>query len=191
VWLVVCVRAAADSITTHNTHPFTPQNRLCDAVKAQLGGFDCPCTIELSGFLDFDVDIGCNDIGGTPCDLALGAGGNILFSIFNGVTFSGDTSCSLSPATLAVGLDGTVKLDGAKLDDCDFGLAVAGLPPGAKTPLCTCTPGCNTNQPFSVQVGCTVALPTPLGTVPLFNLPCQNALAIFDVVDGFTFPTFP
>jgi hypothetical protein len=191
VWLV-CVHRRRRLDTSHNTHP-TPQDRLCDAMTSQLGGFsaDCPCKVELSGFFDFDVDIGCNDIGGTMCDLKLGAGGNILFSIFNGVTFSGDTSCSFPPATITVGLDGTVKLDGAKLDDCDFGLAVTGLPSGAATPVCTCNAGCNPAQPFFVQVGCTVVLPAPLGTQPLLNLPCQNALGIFDAVGGVTIPTFP
>jgi hypothetical protein len=154
-------------------------------MTSELGPYssDCPCTITLSGFFDFAVNVGCKDVGATTCDISLGAKGSIFGSLGSGVNFDGKTTCDFGPGAVTLDLGGNMALDGVTLNKCEIDLTVDSLPPGT-TPDCDCTLGCGgSDAPLSVVVVCTADLPGDgLGPIALLDLPCGNVLDLFDAV---------
>jgi hypothetical protein len=131
---------------------------------------ECTCNINLAGAFDFDVSATCPDVADSPCDVTLGAKGNLFAAIFGGLDLSVKTICGLGLlGDIELSAGGTLSLSESDIDTC----AAQYTPPFVPTPVrCTCTPNCSNNDPFAVSLAC------PIG----INTPCLN---LFDVIGTF------
>lgn len=113
----------------------------------------CACEVELTGILDFSLISSCEAISGTRCNIEFGGQGNILGAFFGeGIDVKYDTSCDF-------GLMGEIEMAGSvslSLAQSDISSCSAGYkPPLIGVSLdCNCTPGCNVDDLFAVDLTC-------------------------------------
>jgi hypothetical protein len=147
-----------------------------DNIPDALG--DCNCELDLTGLFDIDVGATCSDVAGSPCDITLGANGNLFTAVFSGLNLSIDSKCNLPPlANIPLGMitlagTGSVSLSNSDIDSC----SVVYQPPVIIGPIppisCACNPDtCAAPDPFAVDLKC-------LGV----NFPCVNFLDIVGVI---------
>jgi hypothetical protein len=135
---------------------------LCDAVFDNVPDeivSDCTCKINLANSIDFDVGATCPDVVGSPCDITLGAKGNLFSVIFSGLDLSVKSVCDLplSLGSIELSAGGTLSLSESDIDTCKAEYQ----PPVTQPISCTCSPNCSTTDPFAVGLTCLGVIDTP------------------------------
>jgi hypothetical protein len=144
-----------------------------DNIPKDIVGDCTKCKINLSGLFDVDVGATCSGVANSPCDITLGADGNLFTAVFSGLDLNISSKCNLNPlGSLTLGGSGTLSLSNSDIDTC----SVVYQPPTIIIPLppisCACNPNtCTSPDPFAVDLTC-------IGV----NLKCVNFLDVVGVI---------
>lgn len=150
----IIVRTHNNPEITNTTHPHVSQASTCDSIieTIPVGVTDtCGCDAEFTGFFELEVSTTCAS---SPCSTSLSGSGGLLGLLFGGIDLMFGASCDFGVVLGEASVEGTINIGlfgGPSLESCSGVYdPIFPLPDVA----CTCTPGCDSDDPFSASIAC-------------------------------------